>query len=291
MQRLRSEKPGRVWIVADGPKPEGGAEETQACLAARREAEGGVTWPCQIRKVYAGQNLGLRMRVETGLDTVFAEETAAAILEEDCQPREDFFPFVRSMLGRYAGEARVGAVSGNCFLPQRVQAEGSYYFSRYFHVWGWATWARAWNSRNQAGHNWPSAGVADLFPAWGRREIQYWNRIYDRTVSRSAQSWAYPWMATQWMQERCFVVPMQNLVVNRGFGSSGTNTRDATVETGVEREGPLRPPYLGPEVVAPDERLDREVFRNHYVRMQGRLGFFARIRRSFRKRVAAWGRK
>lgn len=289
MRHLHSEKPSRVWIVADGPKPEGGAEETKACLDARREAEAGVNWPCQVRKVYAVENLGLRTRVETGLDAVFAEETEAIILEEDCHPTADFLPFCRGMLARYRGESRVGGISGSCFLPRAVPVTTDYFFSRYLHIWGWATWARAWNDYDRAGWSWPRRGFREFFPHANGREARYWNRVFQRLVTQKMATWDYPWASWFWKRGWVAITPSQNLIHNRGFGPGGTHTRDATVETGVEREGPLGPPYRGPEVIAPDEQLDQEVFQNHYLRMQGKLGFFSRIRRSLWKRIAGRG--
>ena len=35
-------------------------------------------------------------------------------------------------------------ISGDNFLRGRRRGSASYYFSRYPHIWGWATWRRAW---------------------------------------------------------------------------------------------------------------------------------------------------
>ncbi len=36
------------------------------------------------------------------------------------------------------------AISGDNFQFERRYNDHSYYFSRYFHCWGWASWQRAW---------------------------------------------------------------------------------------------------------------------------------------------------
>jgi hypothetical protein len=281
---LQAVRPAKIWIVADGPSASAPRAEQDLCLSAREEAEKGILWPCEVRPIYSGANMGLRRRVETGLNEVFRAEDEAIILEEDCQPRPDFFPFVQTMLKHYRHVDQVAAVSGNCFLPKWVSLETSYYFSRYFHVWGWASWARAWRDPSSPGSPWPERGYEAIFPDSKMDEAQYWNRIFQRMSSGQIQSWAYPWMARQWAQGRCFITPAQNLVVNHGFGLDGTNTRDSKVCAGVQRIRLLTEPYRSPEAVAPDSRLDRAVFENHILRQQGRLSFWPRLRRSLEKR-------
>ena len=80
---LRVQQPKNIWIIADGPKEE---SENEMCSAARQEAEKGITWECEVIKIYADKNLGLKDSVETGLDKLFARENSAIILEEDCHP-------------------------------------------------------------------------------------------------------------------------------------------------------------------------------------------------------------
>ena len=118
--------------VADGPKVEGGQLEFQLCEEARRVAEVGVNWPCEVKRVYAPKNMGLRVRLESGLDEVFLNETKAILLEEDCHPMPDFFPFCQEMLARYRENPKI---AGNCFLP--IQAPiSSRYFSLGFCIFG-----------------------------------------------------------------------------------------------------------------------------------------------------------
>lgn len=280
---LREQRPEKLWLVADGPKND---EEKEACAEARREAEGAIDWPCEVRRVYAAANLGLKSRIETGLDAVFAQEEHALILEEDCHPTSDFFPFCEEMLLRYREQKEVGGVSGSCFLPQETKLNTDYYFSRYLHIWGWATWARAWNAYDRRRWTWSPPGFRGLFPKAGKQEADYWNRIFQHMSDGQLSTWDYGWNSWFWMHGWVGITPGQNLVRNRGFGPGSTHTKDATVEEGVERQGPFRPPYRGPLSVAADEKLDGEVFRNHYLRMEGKLGFFPRIGRSLRKRLS-----
>jgi hypothetical protein len=270
-----SVRPGALWIVADGPRS---GQESGLCQEARASAEQAVDWPCRIEKVYADGNLGIRTRLETGLDAVFAREEEAILLEEDCLPVAEFFPFCGEMLARYRGESIVGGISGNCFLPRDANLATDYFFSRYLHIWGWATWARAWRNYRAGAQPWPAGGFRHFFPQASATEAAYWNRVFSRMKKGEIQTWDYPWLAHFWSQGWVAITPGQNLVANVGFGPGATHTQDATVDLGIRRSGFLPPPYRGPSRIAADEEMDQAVFRNHFLRTEGRRSLWQKIR-------------
>ena len=279
---LRVHQPKKIWIIADGPKTQ---SENELCSAARQEAEKGITWECEAIKIYADKNLGLKERVETGLDKLFAHGNSAIILEEDCHPTEVFIPFCQEMLERYRNESKVAGISGNCFLPKEVQLHTDYFFSRYLHIWGWATWARAWKAYRERPWTWPPPGYREYYSDCGQDEFLYWERVFSRVRSGEIHSWDYPWISSFWRDGLVSITPAQNLVRNVGFGADATNTRDETAQTGMEREGSLNPPFSGPSEIRADVDLDRQTFQNHLLRQEGRLTFWPRIRRSIMKRI------
>ena len=280
--RLQLVRPARIWLVADGPKD---TTEKSLCEQARQAAQGGISWPCKIERFYADTNLGLKKRIETGLDQVFEREEEAIILEEDCHPTPNFFLFCEAMLKKYRNEPKVGAISGNCFLPKKQLVATDYYFSRYVHIWGWSTWARAWRAYDRSRWAWPKQGFRNLFPNAEKTEEAYWNRIFGRMASGELSTWDYSWISWFWMQGWVSITPAQNLVRNVGFGPDATNTRDVLVKTGMEREDLLSAPFQGPMEIKADTELDRAVLLNHLLQQEGRLSFWPRIRRSLAKRV------
>jgi hypothetical protein len=46
-------------------------------------------------------------------------------------------------------------ISGNNFQFGRKRTAYSYYFSRYPHIWGWASWRRAWDNYDVDMKMWP----------------------------------------------------------------------------------------------------------------------------------------
>lgn len=160
-------KPPKLLLVADGPRPDHPGE-AEKCAAARAVVEQ-VDWPCEALTDYAETNLGCRRRVSSGLDWVFATVEEAIILEDNCLPHPTFFRFCEELLERYRDDERVMRISGGNHKFGRKIGTDSYYFTRYAHVWGWASWRRAWRYYDVNMKSWMSAtdkrAFLDVFPA------------------------------------------------------------------------------------------------------------------------------
>ena len=66
------------------------------------------------------------------------------ILEDDCLPGEDFFRYAAAALDFYRDDPQVMHINGSSFFPLREETPYSAFFYRYAHIWGWASWRRAW---------------------------------------------------------------------------------------------------------------------------------------------------
>lgn len=259
---IRAQRPSRLFVVADGPRP-GHASDVENCRRVR-DIVAQVDWPCDVQRDYAEANLGLKRRVGSGLDRVFAEVERAIVLEDDCLAHPDFFPFCENLLERFAADERIWVVGGSNLQDGRRQGSASYYFSRYNHCWGWATWRRAWRHYESGIPFWPQWKAS---PEWrallpDRRERDYWSGIFDRVHRGEIDSWAYPWTASVWRHGGITATPAVNLVSNIGFGPDATHTRAAEDRAGrpVEALGPL----VHPTTIAIATELDRYVFRESF---------------------------
>lgn len=273
LQSLERVRPPRLYLLADGPRT-GKAGEAELCAETRQVAEAGVTWDCEVIRLFSEINLGLRQRMESGLDFLFRHEEFAVILEDDCVPSGDFFRFCEHGNEHYAADPRIGSVSGNCYLPATTRMESSYYYSRYPHCWGWATWKSRWQTYPRNALTWP--GFRTIFPQATMREAQYWDRIYGR-LDRF-DSWAYRWQAHFWQQRYLSLYPAQNLVDNTGFGPDSTHTRDAGTQVRWERQAPMTFPLTRPGRVEPNAELDLAVFQNGFLKMEGRRNLWQKFR-------------
>jgi len=132
---IRKAKPNKLLVVSDGPRF---TEDVEKCKCVRAVIDK-VDWDCEVLKNFPEVNLGCRKRVSSGLDWVFSEVEEAIILEDDCLPAPSFLSFCQTLLERYRDDERVMHISGNNFQFGISRTEYSYYFSKYTHLWGWAT--------------------------------------------------------------------------------------------------------------------------------------------------------
>lgn len=274
---IRAARPRRLYVVADGPRPDRPGEAAR-CAEVRALVERGVDWPCEVIRDYAPANLGCARRVSSGLDAVFARETEAIILEDDCVPDSSFFPFCAELLERYRDEPRVAQISGCTFQDPGLDAPTSYYFSRYPHCWGWATWRRAWQLYDHAMQSWRQSRGQDWLAGWvqdpGERAV--WAARFEAAADGQIDSWAYRWTAAVSRQGCRSIVPYRNLVSNIGFGSDATHTREANPVAALP-VSPMPFPLVHPAAFTcdteADERTSRRVFRpaSLATRLQRRL--------------------
>ncbi len=259
---LREQQPSHLFIIADGPRA-GHLTDIERC-AAVRQIVANVDWPCEVYRKYAESNLGLKNNVSQGLDWVFSQVERAIVLEDDCVAHPDFFRFCDELLERYADDERVSVITGNNFQNGQHHGEASYYFSKYNHCWGWASWRRAWQHYQGNVPFWPDWSRSD---DWRQKmpdvvERRYWSKIFERVhAGKIDNSWAYPWTASVWHYGGLTATPNVNLVSNIGFGPDSTHTASAdspqaAMATSSIGKGKLR----HPTAIAQDLVADRYNF-------------------------------
>lgn len=284
VESLAAARPRRVYAYADGPRA-GLPEEAEACHAAADLVQSRLSAVTELRLEQASENLGLRSRVETALDDVFSREETAVILEDDCVPTAEFFSFTTALLPRYAQDSRVGSITGTSFcLPGESPGGSDYYFSKYPHCWGWATWRRAWQAYDRRGSCWPCSLSQSPVSISSWTERKYWEDIFERTYAGKLDSWAYRWTLSCWRRGMLTATPRVNLVRNIGSGEGATHTRDDTGMETLQKIGTLNFPMHNPTTVKLDKKADRRTFWRHHA-MGARLPLWARLLRSCRKRM------
>lgn len=219
-------RPPHLLVIADGPRTDR-PQEARACAATRAIIDR-VDWECQVSTDYSTSNLGCRRRVASGLDWVFDMVPEAIILEDDCLPDLSFFRFCEELLHRHRDDERVAQVAGANFQFGRRRTADSYYFSLYPHIWGWASWRRAWRHFDVDIRRWPRLRDDDwlLRSLFGDpKQARYWRRIFDKVAAGDSDSWAYPWTFACWSRGALTALPDVNLISNIGFGRSSTHTQ------------------------------------------------------------------
>ncbi len=263
---LRVSRPPVLHVFIDGARP--GTDDEARRAAVRETIASGVDWPCQLRWLEPPRNLGCGPGPRAAISWFLDEAGEGVILEDDCVPGPDFLPFAARCLARYRDEPAVAQISGGCFLPEGApRPRSSYWFSRYPHNWGWATWARAWRDMDE-----PLAGwQIGVIPGWLRKlcpepgEAAAWARAFDEFVrdGRARDIWDTAWQHHCWSRGRLFITPAANLVTNIGFNAEGTHT---VADSSPFANMPVRPlgPIVDPARPRPDARADALTWDHFY---------------------------
>lgn len=256
---IRSYRPKKLMIIADGARP--GHPTDSETTAKVRSIVQDIDWPCDVVTNFSETNLGCRTRIETGLDWVFEQVESAIIIEDDCVPNDDFWPFCETLLEKYRDQDKVGGITGMNFQDGAHRGDAAYYFSKNLHVWGWATWRRVWKLHDKDMTFWPNWRRSKDWPqaAPDPAERLFWEEAFERVYRREINTWDYPLVATMRRKELLIATPNKNLVANIGFGSDSTHTR-TQAEFATFPLGPL----THPTAVIDNPAADQYTFNHHY---------------------------
>jgi len=216
-------RPRTLLVAADGPKS---PEDARLCGLTRKLIDE-VKWPCDIRKNSTDKNLGCGIRVYSAIEWAMEQFEELIILEDDCIASPSFFGYCQGMLEYYRYDERVMHVSGNNFQKKTDSTKYSYYFSKYTHAWGWATWRRAWKYFDWTMARWPECRDAGILRNWcdDPCEQRYWLKVFEEMHGGRRDVWDYQWNFACWAQNGLAVLPSVNLVSNIGYGEDATHTK------------------------------------------------------------------
>lgn len=224
-ETIKSAKPLRLYIAADGPR-EGVAGEKGKTCEVRDYVLKNIDWPCKVKTLFRDENLGCKVAVSSAIDWFFKNEEMGIILEDDCLPSQSFFWFCEELLAKYKDDERIMQISG--FNPLNTAGrKESYLFSKYGSIWGWATWKRAWVFYDIHMKSWPFVRENKWFRGFcdSKREEKWRINLFNRVYSSKLETWDFQWVYAKLKNGGLSVVPKINLIENIGFGKDSTHTK------------------------------------------------------------------
>ena len=224
---IRHVRPSKLYVAGDGPRNP--LHLQRGAIQEARQIATSVDWDCDVHTLFRDKNLGCKMAVSTAIDWFFGQEDEGIVLEDDCLPNQSFFRYCDELLDRFRDEERVMCISGDNFQQGNSVTSDSYYFSKYNHCWGWATWRRAWLQYDPVIINRPGFDIHSVLEGFSDGSdafIQYWEAIFEKVTTGEINSWAYYWTLSCWINNGLTCIPDKNLVMNIGFGRHATHTRD-----------------------------------------------------------------
>lgn len=251
-EAIRKARPPRLYVAADGPRPHVPSDRAR-CAEARAIVER-VDWECEVKTLFRDRNLNCGIGPSSAFTWFLQNESEGVILEDDCLPSQSFFWYCQELLEKYRDDTRIMHIGGNNFLNGWLKDEDySYYFSRSGHIWGWATWRRAWQKFDFNISLYNKLRERRQFDGFFLNYMERRYRLgkFDETAERQGRAdwWDYQWDFARYVNSGLAIVPKLNLVKNIGFGEGATHTVNGNVaESSLEAhdiELPLsHPPFM-----------------------------------------------
>ncbi len=254
-------KPSRVYFAVDGPRV--GRVDDVGHVMETRELVNSIDWPAEIKTRFSEENLGCKIGISSAIDWFFECEESGIILEDDCIPTTDFFPFVDKMLEKYKNDERIMHISGSSFFPEKPDYSYNHYFSHLPSVWGWATWKTSWSKFRFQEKIESKSAAEDLIASYfSNREISNWfKRYFYESLTPEATVWSTHWIYSIIENDGLAVNPIANLVRNIGFIPNSTHASSESFQIFEGFEFGGLPDTPDPTVAVVNIGLDRLRFR------------------------------
>lgn len=223
--KIREARPKELYVALDGPRESHPTdqEKINKCLDILK----GVDWPCQVKTLLREKNLGCGKSVSSAISWFFDQVPMGIILEDDCVPDVSFFSFCEELLQRYEHHPEIMHIGGVNFQNGRQRGDGSYYFTKICHVWGWASWRRAWQLYDYTMKSYPdfkeNANIEEVIE--GKKNQESWIGNFDKVIEKKVNTWDYQWVYSIWSNNGLCILPNQNLITNIGFITDATHTK------------------------------------------------------------------
>jgi len=224
-ERIRETKPSKLFVAADGPRMDKEGEK-EKCEEVRNIILKGVDWPCEVKTLFRDSNLGCGHAVSGAITWFFENIEEGIILEDDTLPDPSFFNFCKTLLERYRNDDKIKMIGGNNFQSGKWRGDGSYYFSAYSHIWGWASWRRTWKEYDFTLSELDEAKVSKILDQffYDKKVKSHWVKIFNQLKSGKFDTWDLQLLYCILKKNGKTIIPNVNLVTNIGFGMGATHT-------------------------------------------------------------------
>jgi hypothetical protein len=233
LKSLKAVRPSRLFIAIDGPRT--GNKMDEELVGEVQTIFEQIEWECEVKRLNQENNLGCSKGPINAINWFFSNVESGIILEDDCIPSPDFFPFCESLLEFYKNDEKILNICGSNMGFNNSNSYG-YFYSRFMNMSGWATWRRcainidykltSWKGKRNP--LWQSykifrQGYFDMDLNW----YKYWKEKFDKTITEDNISWwDWQWIYYQLTTKKYSIIPNQNLVTNIGFNEMATHTKD-----------------------------------------------------------------
>ncbi len=259
--QIKRIKPKKLFIAADGPR-DNVLDDYEKCMFSRRIIDQ-IDWECEVKTLFREKNLGCGMAISSAISWFFDNVEEGIILEDDCVPDMTFFYFCQILLEKYRFEKRVMMITGTSYFFNKVKKDYDYFFSKYYAIWGWATWKRVWKKYDFELNDWKQSKyqrMKELKQIFRKASIvEYWKGNFDAIVNKRIDAWGLQWCYTCIFNNGFSITPLYNLISN--IGKVGVHTKSP----GPFFRMPIKSLNLhslcGPDVLKENRLLDKIIYK------------------------------
>jgi len=225
---VRKAKPQKLYVAIDGPRINKKGEDL--LVAEVRKIVKNIDWECETHYKFSDVNQGAEITVSSAVSWVLENEEYVIVLEDDIIAPLSFLNFAQEMLIKYANNESIYMISSCQPTPINMPNNEDYLFGIYGHIWGWATWKRAWKHFNLNVNDFDnfirSGEIGNLVhcKAEKKRWLSTINRM--RKNGKGNNTWDICWSYIRFKEKGLSIIPRVHLSSN--IGVTGLHTKGQT---------------------------------------------------------------
>lgn len=230
IETIRESRPTNLYFACDGARDHKDGED-KLVAEVRSIMENEIDWPCDKHFRYNDKNKGCEITESEAITWVLEEmnNDYVIVVEDDIIAPYSFLKFAQEMLFKYKDDEKIYQVTSDNVTPMPFPNNEDYCFSIHGHIWGWATWRRAWKHFDLYLDDWDVTAREvvkrdDLSDEEKQRLISLCNNLKSRGKGNS--TWDIVWSYVKWRDGGLTIVPRVHLSSN--IGTIGLHTQGAS---------------------------------------------------------------
>lgn len=219
---VKEARPRILLLWQDGPRANR-PNDIIGIQRCRSIAEN-IDWECEVYRNYQEKNWGCDPSTFYSHKWAFSIVDKCIILEDDCVPAQDFFPFCKELLDKYEKDLRINRICGFNHEGVTKDYPYDYFFSSTGSVWGWATWKRVADTWDEtysfADDEFAMKAIAELRPDKAYQGVY---RKMKRHQRLGVPFWETINTYARLLNGQLNIVSAKNLISNVGIGADSTH--------------------------------------------------------------------
>mgnify|MGYP001236878779 FL=1 len=167
--------------------------------------------------IQSKKNKGLSRSLISGISYMSMKFKQVIVLEDDCIPRAEFFPFVSKSLRKFKNDDKVLGVCGYQLpeLHEKKNMKINAILLKNFISWGWAIWSNKWLNY-----------IKDYKKYYKQsKKKSKISKLIEKKYINNKNYWTPNFIDYAFQTASTFVFPNKSLIKNIGFDGTGVNSK------------------------------------------------------------------